>query len=220
MTGANAGSSRLTLVALAALLGLAGCGGGHAKTTTSQAPTGAQSSADSALTARNVAPADFAGFMRAAPTVEHGAAAWIAAEMIPAAQAAKDTAKLNRLGFVAGLAQHLLATANNHEGLLIVEQFGSPAAARAEAAANYAQFKKVPGGGGFTPFTVTGIPGARAYKATGPQFGGYNVIFADGSYYYLIGAGWQAGDRNPPSRALVVTTAQHQYRRVHALPGG
>jgi hypothetical protein len=214
---------------LAVLAGAGGCGGGHAKSASTPAgggvprplPPGSQRSVSSAFAARNLVASDFAGFQRALPSTAQGASAWVAGEMFPPAQAAKEVARLRRLGFVAGLAQHLQASdRSGHEGLLIVEQFGSTAAAHAEAAAQYKQFTAPSAGGPVVPFVVTGVPGARAYKATSPQFDGYNVLFADGRYYYLIGAGWAANDRHPPSRALVVTAAQHEYQRVHALPGG
>jgi hypothetical protein len=207
-------------VALTAVVGISGCGGGgHAKSAAASTP--GQSTAAAALSARNLAQSDFPGFQLAVPDIVEGAAVWVQTEMFPAAQAASETAALRRLGFVGGLSEHLMANdGTSHEGLLIVEQFGSPTAARAEVARQYAQQAKPMPGGSLTTFAVPGIPGARAYKGTSAQFGGYNVLWADGRYYYLVGAGWPASDRHPPSRSLVVSAAQHVYRRDHGLRGG
>jgi hypothetical protein len=155
------------------------------------------------------------------PSIIQGAAAWVAGDMFPAARATQEAARLRALGFVAGLSQHLMATnGSGHEGLLVVEQFGSAAEARAEAAAQYKEQTAPMAGGHVTPLALSGIPGVRAYKATSAQFGGYNVLFANGRYYYLVGAGWPGNDRHPPSRALVTSAAQHLYQRVRGLPGG
>jgi hypothetical protein len=222
--------SRLVLFTLLVVaLGASGCGGSGTKPSTSTpaaaatpptTSTGGQSSASGVFAARNLDASAFPGFQRGAPSTATGATAWVSAEMLPAGQAAKEVARLQRLGFVAGLSQHLMDNASSHEGLLVVEQFGSPTAARAETAAQYKKQTAPMAGGGVTPFAVPGVPGARAYKGTSSQFGGYNALFADGRYYYLVGAGWQGGDPHPPSRALVVSAAQHLYQRVHRLPGG
>jgi hypothetical protein len=208
------------LAALTALVGASGCGGGgHAKS--APAASGGQSGASAALSARNLVASDFTGFQLAVPDIVDGAAVWVRREMFPAAQAASETAALQRLGFVGGLSQHLMANdGSSHEGLLVVEQFGSPTAALAEVIRQYAQQTKPMPGGRVTTFAVPGIPGARAYKASSAQFGGYNLLWADGRYYYLVGAGWPGSDPHPPSRSLVVTAAQHVYQRDHALPGG
>ena len=218
----------LFAVLTALAVGASGCGG-HAKSTSTAAgsagaaptTTGSQPSASAALSARNLVAGDFPRFQLAVPDIVDGAANWVLREMFPAAQAASETAALQREGFVGGLAQHLMATdGTGHEGLLIVEQFGSPASARADAMRQYAQQTKPMPGSQVTTFTVSGIPASRAYKTTGAQFGGYNILWADGRYYYLVGAGWPGSDPHPPSRALVVTAAQHVYQRDHGLRGG
>jgi hypothetical protein len=207
----------LLLLPVLASLAATGCGGGHAK---SASGAGTSSPAD-ALGARNLAAGDFAGYQRAHFVMFANATAWAAAQMLPPAQAATETARLKRIGFVAAESQHLQTTdGSQREGLLVVEQFGSPAGARADAATQYAQQTAPSAGGPVKPFGVPGVPGARAYEATSPQFGGLNIIFADGRYYYLVGAGWPAKDPHPPTRALVITAAQHLYQRVHGLPGG
>jgi hypothetical protein len=215
------GLPRIVLFAvLTAVLGASGCGGsGHAKSAPTS--TSAQSGASAALSARNLIVGDFPGFQLGAPDIAEGAGQWVLTEMFPAGQVASEKAALQRLGFVGGLSQHLTATdGSNHEGLLVVEQFGSPAAARTEVTRQYAEQTKPMPGGHLTTFAVPAVPGARAYKGTTAQFGGYNVLWADGRYYYLVGAGWPGSDPHPPSRALVVTAAQHVYQRDHGLPGG
>ena len=210
--------------ALVAVAGASGCGGGgHAKSATAAQTTSTvgKSGASAALSARNLVASDFPGFRLAVPDIVDGASQWVLRDMFPPAQAAKETAALQREGFLGGLSQHLMATdGTGHEGLLVVAQFESPAGARAEATRQYAQQTKPMPGGHVTIFPVPRVPGARAYKAIGAQFGGYNVLWADGRYYYLVGAGWPGGDPHPPSRALVLTAAQRVYQRDHGLPGG
>jgi hypothetical protein len=64
-------------------------------------------------------------------------------------------------------------------------------------------------------FAVPVIPGASGFGGASGGTAGYNVAFADGVYYYLVGAGWPTGTPSPPTRAALVTAAQDLYRRVH-----
>jgi hypothetical protein len=208
---------------LTAAAGASGCGGsGHAKSTTGggAASTGGQPGASAALSARNVVASDFPGFTLAVPDIVEGASDWVLRNMLPPAQATSETTALRQLGFVGGLNQHVTASdGSNHEGLLIVEQFGSPAGARAEAKRLYAEQVKPMPGTHLTTFATPGVPGARAYKVTSTQFGGYNILWADGRYYYLVGAGWPGSDQHPPSQAFIVSAARQIYQRDHGLPG-
>ena len=66
--------------------------------------------------------------------------------------------------------------------------------------------------------TGVGI-GSSSISAT---FGGvsgsetdYNVAFAVGPSYYLVGEGYPTGAPNAPNRAAVILAAQRLYARVH-----
>jgi hypothetical protein len=59
---------------------------------------------------------------------------------------------------------------------------------------------------------VPAIGGARGFGGSAGGTTGYNVAFASGPYYYLVGAGYPPG---APGGAAVILAAQHLYRRVH-----
>ncbi len=69
---------------------------------------------------------------------------------------------------------------------------------------------------GAKAFTVAAIPGASGFGGAHNGSTGYNVAFADGAYYYLVGAGWPTGTPSPPTRAALITAAEDLYRRVHS----
>ena len=64
---------------------------------------------------------------------------------------------------------------------------------------------------GAKTFAVTAIPGAQGYS----QRSRISVEFADGTYYYLVGARWPPGTRSPTTTAAVIAAAQRLYRRTH-----
>jgi hypothetical protein len=112
-----------------------------------------------------------------------------------------DAALLRKDGFVGGIFEHLRWQARNIQGLSMVVQLGSPAAAR-----KYLTMYN----GLATPFAVSGIPGARGF---GDQ-GGINIVFTHGDYAYLVGAGWQAGSTHRLTKAQLLSAATLLYRRV------
>jgi hypothetical protein len=118
---------------------------------------------------------------------------------------------LRRDGFRAGLREDL--TNGGTPGLSVVEQLRSPAAARDTLAFEASQFKalaKAPGT--YTPFSVSGIPGAVGFTLSGPGGSGINIAFSDASYYYLVG---QVGG-GTTAIAQLTGAARHLYHRVHA----
>jgi hypothetical protein len=137
---------------------------------------------------------------------------WVVASQVARSRWVGDAARLQRLGFVKAVRENL-ATSAGQQGLSIVEQFQTAAAARAELV--YETSRALSG----TPmrFAVAGIAGARGFAY--PE-GGANVAFVKGPYYYLVGAA-VAGRGGPgPSlaktRAIVIRGARHLYRRVSA----
>jgi len=115
-----------------------------------------------------------------------------------------DAALLTKDGFAGGIFEELHWQARNFDGLSMVVQLGSPAAAR--------EYLTIYNGVGDTaPFPVSGIPGARGF---GDQ-GGINIVFADGDYAYLVGAGWQPGSTHTVTKTQLLAAAKLLYHRVH-----
>lgn len=220
------------LLSAAAVVAVAGCGGSHSTTTTtsSNAPASATASTSLAgqapsstgalpIKARVLTPADLHGFIvTPSPTIVHSSTAWATgAEGVPARQVAAESSRLRRLGFVAGIDEHLHGTFPlTAEALSIVEQYRSAPSARAELAYQYASAKSTPPPSGrFTTFPVSGIPGAIGWQITSPSVIGINVLFADGPFYYGVGSGYPPNTHNAPTRAEVIAVASALYRRVH-----
>jgi hypothetical protein len=74
--------------------------------------------------------------------------------------------------------------------------------------------------GSFTAFAVAGIPAAQGFALSGRGTAGYNVVFSDGPYVYLVGIGYRADTAKHPSNAQAIASATALYRRVHALRSG
>jgi hypothetical protein len=113
-----------------------------------------------------------------------------------------DAALLRKDGFAGGIFENLHWQARNIDGLSMVVQLGSPAAAR-----TYLTIYNGP----LAPFPVSGIPGARGFGDSG----GVNIVFADGDYAYLVGAGWQSGSTHTVTKAQLLVAAKLLYHRVH-----
>jgi hypothetical protein len=121
-----------------------------------------------------------------------------------------DAVRLRRLRFVAGVREDLIIPGQTDRGgLSVVEQFPTHAAAATELAANL----KGPSGAPLTPFPVSAFPGAHGFGSA--SVGGYNVAWADGPFFYLVGAGFRPGAANPPTAAQVIAAAHRLYVRVH-----
>lgn len=211
-----------------AVMAVAGCGGSHAASSANATTTAATSPKAEATPAtgalpvndRVLQPSEFQGYVvpRPPPVVRSTAAWAAAAEGLTGSQVAAESPRLRRLGFVAGVAEHLHGVFPVMvEALSLVEQYRSAARARAELAYQYARDRSVAGSPGqkFTRFRVAGIPGAMGWKTSDPSFVGINVLIADGPFYYVVGAGFPPSAHNAPSRAQVITAATALYRRVH-----
>jgi hypothetical protein len=133
------------------------------------------------------------------------------------AAATAEEARLTSLGFVGGAYERLRSSDFPDEALSAVEEFHTPEAATTELARRYQQVQALPASKAiFTPFSVTGIPGARGFDLSSTGSAGHNIAFADGRYFYLLGVGWPAGTINPASRELLAIVAAMYYQRVHA----
>jgi len=198
-----------------AVAALAGCGGSSHNGSTSAATTTAPP-IPSALAAHVLRAGELQGFAPDAPTAERDVSAWVTETGTPPGQAATEVARLKRLGFLAGVSEHLHPTGSAPaDALSLSEQFTSAAAPRGELV----QASKPPPGVKEARFPVAGIPGAVGYDLSSGGTAGHNVAFVDGHYYYLVGAGFPAGSPNPPTRAQVVAAAADLYRRVHGMGG-
>jgi hypothetical protein len=140
------------------------------------------------------------------------AAAWVAEEHLPAAEQAREVSRLQSLGFIAAVRERLApSNAGPTEAISIVVRFRSARSARKDLAEETAAGTKRGAGA----FAVPAIPGARGFGGSSGGTTGYNVAFASGPYYYLVGAGYPTGAPGAPGSAAVILAAQHLYGRVH-----
>lgn len=215
MNGRRAGVGLLICM----VVGAAGCGnsGGAKSATATATPTSAAGTtapavpaakAPAALRRRVLAAGDMYGFAPAGePFFASDARSWDAAVQASAADHAATVARLQRLGFVAGVREDLTES-GGAPGLSFVERFRSATAARTELGAVASLT------GGFRAFPVAGTPGARGFAISdGAQISAANVAFADGPYVYLVGA--TRASSGPSARIRVIAAARRLYRRVH-----
>lgn len=133
---------------------------------------------------------------------------WVAGESMSGAQAQAESARLRKIGFVAGISEQLASPTNRDRyGLTIAEQFKDAQGAKAELTHTVATV------GTPTSFPVPGVPGARGFEQDGAT-GGRNIAFTHGDYYYLIGSGWQVKAADGVPRAAMIVAAQKLYHRV------
>jgi hypothetical protein len=175
------------------------------------------------LSARLIESSEFPGFVSVSgqsTTLDKTPQQWESGSSDTTAQSATDIARLRKEGFVAVVARQLGTPAQEPwGGLSWVMQLGSPKEALSELAADVEEEKsttKSPDT--YQPFQVSGIPNARGYRLGGGSGTGYNVVFADGPFLYLLGFGWSGKPRNPPTQAQLIAAATKQYKRVHGHP--
>jgi hypothetical protein len=144
-------------------------------------------------------------------TLGMNAPMWVEEEHLASTEGARETARLQKLGFVTGVRERLVPASGPAEAISIVVLFHSAQAARSNLAAEV----RMGTAHGASAFAVPGIPGARGFGGSTGGTTGYNVAFAVGNYYYLVGAGYPTGTAQPPSREQLITAAQRLYARVH-----
>jgi len=210
------GASRLA-IGMAAAIVLAGCGStSHQQATTTSVaaspnvalPAGPP---PAAIKGRVLTVGELAGYAPGKTHFTNSAAGEVAD--LPISEQGPEAARLQSLGFVAALREQLtpVSTGSSEgEAISIAEQFRSPRAARTQLAFIVGHDT----GGAFTPFVVPGIPGAHGW-AESSQGGAINIAFADGPYYYIVGAGWQPGQPQPPTQSTMIAATQRLYSRVH-----
>jgi hypothetical protein len=167
-----------------------------------------------ALVERVVPAGMFPGFaLDARPVVLRGATRWATAgeeSLTPAS----ETTRLRRLGFVAGVAEHLSSEGKGRAyGMSTVERFSSPAGARSELAAQQrAAVRAARANGQSTGISaVSEIPGATALTIRASRTAGTTVSFAYGDYYYAVGVGHPGTPQSSPGVSSVTTAANALY---------
>jgi hypothetical protein len=145
-------------------------------------------------------------------TLAINANSWVAEEGLPQYERAKEVRRLEGLGFVRAVRERLVSAAENGpEAISIVVQFRSLHGALADAATEV----RMGEAHGASPFAVPTIPGARGFGGANGGTTGYNVAFAVGPYYYLVGVGYGTGTPQAPTRQNLITAARRLYARVH-----
>jgi hypothetical protein len=170
------------------------------------------------LTDRVLPASALPGFIKTAtPAVTHSALSW-ATSTERSADPTSEAQRLRRLGFAAGVDEHLhgqfpLAA----EAVSVVERFRSAAGARAEL--DYQRQTTFASEAGpantVTPLHGTGIPNAFGWVVKSARVTGINVMFTSGPYYYLIGSGAAPRTHGAPSEAQIIAAAQFVNLLVH-----
>jgi hypothetical protein len=171
------------------------------------------------LSARLLLRGEFVGFTLEASIPYKTAKAWAATNTsLTPTQHKAEVARLTREGFKELLAEFLDNAQGPQNGLAWVMQLGSAASARSELAAE-TRFEKAQGHAKET-FRVGAIPRAFGFGGSnGSSGGGENIIFADGTFLYLVGNAWSGSTHNP-RRAALIDAAIKLYTRVHGHPAG
>lgn len=199
----------------------AGCGG-SSKTTASTSTTASASTAPQpatvpsnappavrALAARLLVADDLRGLVpQGQDAIATNAQSWV--HEYPPPEQEPEKRRLESLGFVRGVSEHLAgSTKNGAEGVSVAIQFRSPhsAVTNVEDEAKSVHF-------GTKTFAVAGIPGAKGLGGVLGSETDYNVAFAVGPYYYLVGEGYRTGTSGAPTREQLITAAQRLYARV------
>ena len=142
------------------------------------------------------------------PTIVRSARTW-AAHVDQSTTPARETALLERLGFVAGAREQLhglfpLAA----QAVSVIERYRTIAGARAELASQRAMAETGWADERVTPLHDIAIPGAIGWIARGPRTAAINIMFSAGREYYLVGSGATPGTRGAPTARQMITAAQ------------
>jgi hypothetical protein len=142
------------------------------------------------------------------PTTVRSAQTW-AARVEHATTPAREAARLERLGFVAGVREQLhgrfqLAA----QAVSVVERYRTPAGARAELAYQRTMAETRWAVEHVTPLHGIAIPGAVGWIARGPHIAAVNVMFRVGRAFYIVGSGAAPGTRGAPTAGQMIGAAQ------------
>jgi hypothetical protein len=167
--------------------------------------------------ARTIGPSGFPGLgVKKVAPVYTDAFKWNLDSGLSSAQAEREAARINALGFVSGTTQLYRGRTRKtrgDQGRGTTVQFGSPEGAQADLAYAVAQIRKY---GPWKQFRVRGIPGSRGFRTKDRDGdGASNVYFADGSYFYFVG---RYVKRGGSGAGEVIKAARKLYSRVHGAP--
>ncbi len=224
------GAMRRAIGVLIALVVAAGCVSEDSTTPTQEESAGATTSVsatstsalpgeESPLAQRLLQPGELAGVAPGGPPQVLDSASAFASGRVSTTEVVREAARLRRLGFVVASVQLFRRGGVEAQGVSVAVQLGSAEAARAELSHAHATMKaSVLPPGKSVPFTVPGIPGARGVDLVTPGIGGgQNILFADGSFFYLVAAAYGSPQRLQ-IREEVITAASALYTRVSGLP--
>jgi hypothetical protein len=154
-------------------------------------------------------PADLKGFVGVSPYVTDSISQAAARGPLSSEE------ELRADGFVAFVREDLSGTGTNNAGLSTVDQFkaaaGAVKAALAVKASNASD-------GPWTYFRVPGIRRAYGFMQSGTSGSGYNIVFPDGAFVYLIGIGSSATTISHKTETMLINAAERLYKRVHNRP--
>ncbi len=142
------------------------------------------------------------------PTTVHSAQTWAAGverSMTPA----REAARLERLGFVAGVREQLhgrfpLAA----EAVSVVERYRTAAGAHAELAYQRAMAESGWADEHVTPLHDLAIPSALGWITRSPQIAAVNIMFSVGRDFYIVGSGAALGTPGAPTAGQMIGAAQ------------
>ncbi|MGZ4231357.1 MAG: hypothetical protein ACXVVQ_08040 [Solirubrobacteraceae bacterium] len=142
------------------------------------------------------------------PTTVHSAQTW-AARVERSTTPAREAARLERLGFVAGVREQLhgrfpLAA----EAVSVVERYRTAAGARAELAYQRAAAETGWADEHVTPLRGIAIPGAMGWIARAPHIAAVNIMFSAGREFYIVGSGAAPGTHGAPTAGQMIGAAQ------------
>jgi hypothetical protein len=137
---------------------------------------------------------------------------WVAAQTVPPAKRAAETATLNRLGFTGAVAERLIQSSGGPgEVVSIVVGFRSPGAARAYVSKQIRATKALGVSAEAKPLL---IPGGRGFVRSGVPISYVYLFFSRGPYYFGMSANHPFGRQHPPTLFDLIFAANHQYARV------
>jgi hypothetical protein len=142
------------------------------------------------------------------PTAVHSAQTW-AARVERSTTPAREAARLERLGFVAGIREQLhgrfpLAA----EAVSVVERYRTLAGARAELAYQRTMAEAGWADEHVTPLRGISIPGAVGWIARSPHIAAINIMFSVGREFYIVGSGAAPGTHGAPTAGQMIGAAQ------------
>ena len=142
------------------------------------------------------------------PTTVRSAHTW-AARVERSITPVREAARLERLGFVAGVRQQLHGRFPvAAEAVSVVERYRTLAGARAELAYQRAMAEAGWADEHVTPLTGIAVPGAVGWIARAPHIAAVNIMFSAGRDFYIVGSGAAPGTHGAPTAGQMIGAAQ------------